>query len=227
MSDFFSFISSASSPLTPEGVLLSLLLAFGLAQAIATIYVWTFRGMSYSRSFVHAVSMGSIVTCMLMLAINNNIAAGLGIAGSLAIVRFRTAMRDPRDMVFVFAAMGAGIASGLRAHAVAVCGTLVFCAAVGLLTATDFGSHRRFDGLLRFQVPRNTDADLLSKLIRKYTRYFALVTLRNAAQGEMMEYAYQIELSDHNKQAQFLGELETLQGIEDLSLLLQEPTVEL
>ena len=56
------------------------LLAFGLGQAVAATYVWTFRGMSYSRSFVLAVAIGSIISCTLMLAINNSIAAGLGIA---------------------------------------------------------------------------------------------------------------------------------------------------
>jgi hypothetical protein len=227
MNELLSFSTGMSAPLTAKGALLSLVLAFGLAQALATLYVWTFRSMSYSRSFVHAVSLGSIVACMLMLAINNNVAAGLGIAGSLAIIRFRTAMRDPRDMVFVFASMGAGIASGLRAHLVAVVGTLIFAAAVGLITATDFGSQRRFDGLLRFQVPSDTDSDGLSKIIRKHTRYFALVTLRNAAQGQMIEYAYQIELADRRAQPEFLSELQTLQGITDLSLLLQEPTVEI
>ena len=116
MNELYQFITSYSEPLTPRTAVLSLLLAFLLSQLVGMVYVWTFRGMSYSRSFVHALALGGIVACTLMLAINNSIAAGLGIAGSLAIIRFRTAMRDPRDMVFVFASMGAGIASGLRAH---------------------------------------------------------------------------------------------------------------
>jgi hypothetical protein len=90
-----------------------------LTQMLGAVYVWTFRGMSYSQGLVHAIVLGSIIACMLMLAIGNSIAAGLGIAGGLAIVRFRTALRDPRDMMFVFAGLGTGIASGLGAHAAA------------------------------------------------------------------------------------------------------------
>ena len=82
--------------------LISITLAFALAQAVAFVYMRTFRGLSYSRTLVQGMALASIVTCMLMLAIGNSIAAGIGIAGGLSIIRFRTTMRDPRDMVFTF-----------------------------------------------------------------------------------------------------------------------------
>jgi len=226
MNEINQFITSYSGPLTFKVAVLSLLLAFGLAQLIGLAYIWTFRGMSYSRSFVHAVALGSIVACMLMLAINNSVAAGLGIAGSLAIIRFRTAMRDPRDMVFVFASMGAGIAAGLRAHVAALLGTLIFCAAVFLLTMTEFGSQRKYDGLLRFQLPVSGD-DAVAPILKRLTRSFVLVTLRKVAQGESMEHAYQVQLDDQEDRIKLVQELEGVAGIQNVSLMLQEPTVEI
>ena len=213
--------------MTLKTIILSLLLAFGLTQAIAAVYVWTFRGMSYSKSFVQAVALGSIVAAMLMLAINNSVAAGLGIAGSLAIIRFRTSMRDPRDMVFVFASMGAGIASGLRAHTAAIAGTLLFCLAAVLLATSEFGSKRQFDGLLRFQIPLGSEDRDVSNLLKKYTRKFVLVTLREVAQGEAMEHAYQVRFGAPNSRLELIRALESLPGAKDVSLMLQEPTVEL
>jgi uncharacterized membrane protein YhiD involved in acid resistance len=183
--------------------------------------------MSYSRGFVQAVAMGSIVACMLMLAINNSVAAGLGIAGSLAIIRFRTSMRDPRDMVFIFASMGAGIASGLRAHLAAVCGTLLFCLAAFLLSSTEFGSQRQFDALLRFQIPTHTDESEVLGLLKRYTRKFALVTMREVSQGELMEHAYQVRLLDPKSRSELIEQMETLPEVQGVSLLLQEPTVEI
>ena len=85
MTELEQFLTAYGGPVTLKAVILSLVLAFALTQMIAWIYIWTFRGMSYSRTFVQAVAMGSIVAAMLMLAINNNVAAGLGIAGSLAV----------------------------------------------------------------------------------------------------------------------------------------------
>jgi uncharacterized membrane protein YhiD involved in acid resistance len=221
------WLSGSPATASPQLAALSLLLAFGLSQVISAVYFWTFRGMSYSHGLVHAMVMGSTIAAMLMLAIGNSVAAGLGIAGGLALVRFRTALRDPRDMMFVFAALGVGIASGLGAHVVAVFGTVLFCIAVITLSVSEFGSGRRFDGLVRFQLPVATDADEVMKLLRRHSSSVALVTLREVAQGEAMEYAYQIRLGDPRKRVELVRALEGLPGIQDVSLLLQEPTVEL
>jgi uncharacterized membrane protein YhiD involved in acid resistance len=206
----------------------SLLLAFALSQAVAAVYIWTFRGMSYSRAFVQAVSLGSIVAAMLMLAINNNIAAGLGIAGSLAIIRFRTSMRDPRDMVFVFASLAAGISAGLRAYSAAIAGTALFCVASAVMAWTEFGAQRVHDGLLRFRVPVSEEAErLVAEVLRRHTRHFALVTLREVGQGSSMEHAYQVRLPDPRRRTPLMIALEGVPGIQDVSLMLQEPTVDL
>ena len=217
-----------SEAVTFKVALLSLLLAFALSQAVGAAYVWTFRGMSYSRSFVQTVALGSIIAAMLMLAINNSIAAGLGIAGSLAIIRFRTAMRDPRDMVFVFASMGAGIASGLRAYEAAVLGTLIFCLASVLLAWSEFGTQRIYDGLVRFSAPANAETEVaVSKALRGCTRQFALVTLREVAQGDAMEHAYQVRFGEVSRRHALLQALEAVDGVQDVTLMLQEPTVEI
>lgn len=215
-----------SGPVSLEQAALSLLLAFGLSQAVAAVYIWTFRGMSYSRSFVQAVALGSIVAAMLMLAINNNIAAGLGIAGSLAIIRFRTAMRDPRDMVFVFASLGVGIAAGLRSHGAAVLGTIVFILAAVMLAGTEFGGQRHFDGLLRFTAPSDADDGDFAQALKTHTRRFTLVTLRDVAQGTAVEHAYHVRFADDEGQTRLVAALQKLGGVSDVSLFLEEPTVE-
>jgi hypothetical protein len=220
-------VSGAAGVASPQAAALSLLLAFALAQVVGAVYVWTFRGMSYSTGLVQAMVIGSTIAAMLMLAIGNSIAAGIGIAGGLALVRFRTALRDPRDLMFVFASLGAGIAAGLGAHAVAVLGTAVFCLAAATLTVSEFGSQRRLDGLLRFQLPITSDEADVMKLLRRHTSFLALVTLREVAQGQAMEHAYQVRLADAKHRTALMQGLQRLPGIQDLSLLLQEPTVEL
>ncbi len=227
MNDILNVVSNYTEPVTIKTVMLSLILAFVLAQGIAATYIWTFRGLSYSRSFVLAVAMGGVIACQLMLAINNSIAAGLGIAGSLAIIRFRTALRDSRDMIFVFASMAAGICTGLRAFLAAVVGTAMFCLAVSLLTASDFGSQRKHDGLLRFLLPTGTGELTIIELLRRYTRSFALVTLREGAQGDMMEYAYQIQFKGDDGRVALLEQLGSIPGMQDVSVLMQESTLEI
>ncbi len=224
----FGFFVPYGEPLTFRTALFALLLAYALTQTIGALYAWTFRGLSYSRSFVQALVLGGVVAAMLMLAINNSIAAGLGIAGSLAIIRFRSSIRDPRDMVFVFASMGVGIAAGLRAYGAALLGTAVFSAAAVLLNWTNLGTSGTFTGLLRFALDAEAAReDQVKGVLQKRTRHFALVTLHEVAQGRSMEYAYQVQLRRPDDRAAIVHDLKALEGVHQVHFLLQEPTVEL
>jgi uncharacterized membrane protein YhiD involved in acid resistance len=208
--------------------LLSLLLAFGLTQAIAGTYVFTFRGLSYSRAVVQAMAMTSLVTCMVIQAAGNSIAAGLGIAGALTAIRFRTTMRDPRDLVFVFASLGVGIASGARAYSAAIAGALVFMAASLILHISNYGAHRQIDALLRFVAPAGkVIEEAIGAILRRHCRTFALVTLREAAQATALEYAYQISVRNEESRVQLVRALQAIEGIADVTLLAQEPTLDL
>ena len=204
----------------------AMLLAFGLAQAIAGVYVLTFRGLSYSKSVVQGMAVGAVVPCMLMLAIGQNLAAGLGVAGGLALIRFRTSLRDPRDILFIFAALGVGIACGTHAYGVAIAGTVVFTAATGLLSIIGYGSRREFDGLLRFSVSAE-EKPAFEPVLKSSCRTFALVTLREAAQGEQLEHAYQVSVDSDDQRALLVEQLRKIPGITDVSLLMQEPSFDL
>jgi hypothetical protein len=211
-----------ASALTTVGI------AFALAQIISGVYIYTFRGLSYSRSFVQALPLGAVITSMLMLAIGDSIAAGIGLAGGLSIIRFRTTMRDPRDMMFVFAGLGAGIACGLGAFPAAIAGTLFFAGSSLLLFFISYGSRRQFDGLVRFVAPADSSTgEAVTAILKRHTRHFVLVTLREAAQGDRMEHAYQIRIPDTEARMGLISDLTDLEDVADISLHMQEPTLEL
>ena len=208
--------------------LLALLLAFGLGQTIAGVYMVTFRGLSYSRGTVHSMAMGSVITCMLLLSVGTSIAAGIGIAAGLTAVRFRTTLRDPRDIIFVFAALAAGMACGAQAYGAAILGTLVFSVGNLVLHGAGFGARSQPDGLLRFVAPATADAEeAVARVLREHCRTFTLVTLRQAAQGKVMEHAYQITTSEPETRGALVSSLRAVPGVENVALLLQEPTLDL
>ena len=91
----------------------SLVLCFVLSNIIAFTYEKTFQGLSYSRNFVQAMILGSLVVAVAMMAIGNNLARGLGMMGALTIIRFRTNLKDPRDIIFIFASLATGMAAGV------------------------------------------------------------------------------------------------------------------
>ena len=111
----------------------SLLLAFTLSSAIALTYHFTFQGSNFPNYFFQAIVLSSIVTSMIIMSVGNNLAVGFGIIGAVAIIRFRTLVSDPRNIIFMFAGISVGITTGVYGYAVSVSGTLLFCLAAIIL----------------------------------------------------------------------------------------------
>ena len=95
-------------------IIYTMFFSFALSTMIAIVYERTFRGLSYSRNYVQALVLSSIVAATIMQAIGDSLARGLGMLGALAIIRFRTNLRDPRDIIFMFAGLAAGISCGVK-----------------------------------------------------------------------------------------------------------------
>ncbi|MDD5766026.1 MAG: DUF4956 domain-containing protein [Candidatus Marinimicrobia bacterium] len=208
--------------------LLSFLMALSLSSLIALVYERTFQGLSYSRSLVQSMILGSLISCMLMIAIGDNIARGIGIVGSLAIIRFRTNLRDPRDLVFLFASLGVGVASGVQSYVTGITGAVIFCLAALALASSPFGTRRKHDGLLRFQVPPDpATTNKVAEILQKHTKRFVLVTMRDVAQGQVVEYAYQVKLSAPDDNRILLSALELVDGMRGLTYTNQEAGIEL
>ena len=208
-------------------VLVTMLVSFVLCQLIAAVYSWTFRGLSYSRGFVISIALTGVVATLLMLAIGNNVARGLGLLGTLAMIRFRSTLRDTRDMTFIFASLAVGISMGVQSFLVATTGALTFCGFMLHLTWSPFGTRRQFDGLLRLNTPDDPDVDArFKKSLRQHCSSFVLINLREVAQGERLEHAYQVKLRDPSYHEHLIAALRSLEEVQDVSLLMQDPVLE-
>lgn len=209
-------------------IALSLLLAFVLGQAVAWCYAKTYEGLSYSRGFAQSLVLGPLVAALLMLAIGDNLARGLGILGTMALVRFRTNVREARDMIFVFAALGIGVACGARAIAVGLIGTAAFMGAAFTLSVSPFARRLRFEGVLRFWVTKTqSDPVSLEKILKTHCRSHTLVAVRDVGQGEGLEYAWQVRLRSPAAREQLVEQLGAIEGLSGLSLLLPDAHAEL
>lgn len=210
-------------------IIYSLLLAFLLSSAIGYTYIKTYIGLSYSRNFIQALILGSIVTSVIMMAIGDSLTRGLGMIGALSIVRFRTNFRDPKDIVYIFAALVVGIACGVGSFVIALVGTLIFISVGMLLYFASFTSRTYYDGMMRFSVNNDDDTRKnLEKILTKYCKTFALVTVRDIQQRKRLDYAYHIKLKSNKEKESFINELKNnIASLEGLSLMMQENTIEL
>jgi uncharacterized membrane protein YhiD involved in acid resistance len=206
----------------------TVMVSFLLSVLVAMTYEKTFRGLSYSRSFVQALVLAAIVAATVMQAIGDSLATGLGMMGALAIIRFRTGLKDPRDIIFMFASLASGISCGVGAYHVAVVGTSGFSVAAFILYLSPFGQTSAFDGMLRFNMENDAkDKGLLVDILKENCQKFALITLRDAAQGKRMDYAYHIKMKRGRDKGELVNALNTITHIRGVSLLLQETSVEL
>jgi uncharacterized membrane protein len=226
MLDFLTLQTTSANP-GFVSIIYTVLLSFLLSALIAITYEKTFRGLSYSRNYVQSLILAAIVAGTVMQAIGDNLARGLGMMGALAIIRFRTNFRDPRDIIFMFAAMAAGISCGVFGYGIAIIGTLGFCGAAWLLYFTPLGEYRYYDGLLRFNMDAASGArGDLEGALKAHCRTFALITLRETSQGTRLEYAYHVKLRPGRGKDGLVDAVRKLESAKDVSLNLQETTVE-
>lgn len=209
-----------------DTALVAMLLAFALSMLIAWFYAMTYQGLGYLRSFAQTLALSSVVSALVMLAIGDDIARGLGMVGALTMVRFRANMKDTRDLIFIFASLSVGVACGVQAFAVAVVGTAVFLAVVLFVSWSPFGSRREFDAVLRFRLPAQPPRDDdVRGVLGRHCRKTSMLDLRSA--DDWQEYTFHLKLTrpDVDEPA-LLRDLEAIPGMQDASILKQDASLE-
>ena len=120
-----SLIEEFTQTIPTKEILLSLTIAIISAIIINFIYKKTYVGVSYTKSFSLSIILLTLVTSLVIKTINSNLSLSLGMVGALSIVRFRTAVKDPIDTIFMFWAITAGIMSGAGLYLVTIISTII------------------------------------------------------------------------------------------------------
>jgi len=228
MVDFGALFSTGLGALGWQDVLLSLLIAFLLGKLVSVTYDRTHFGLSYSLSFSQALVLGAVVSSTLMMAIGDNLARGIGILGTMALVRFRTNIPDSRDMIFIFAALAVGVAAGVRSFHVAVIGAMGFSAAAYFLNWQPSDRERRFDGMVRFRAGRDEAVwQEVQAVLDAHCDSFVLVAMREIVQGESTEYSYQFKLRRSVRRDALFRALESIPGAGGVTFLLEDAHTEI
>ena len=217
----------SGSSFNAQSVLLSLLLAFVLGQVLAWVYYVTHSGLSYSRSYVQSLILITVVISMVMTVIGNNIITAVGLMGALAIVRFRNIIKDTRDIAFIFCSLVVGMATGSHRYLTAIMGTVVLTLIIIYLYFTDFGANEPHNGFLRFSLRGAIGPDHpIPTILRRFCGNFALISAQDTGFGGPAEYAYQLMIRSTSRNEELLSELEKIDGIESISLTMQEKLLE-
>jgi len=219
---------AAGNIFTLESILLSLVLAFVLGQVMAWVYYLTHSGLSYSRSFVQSLILITVVVSMVMTVIGSNIITAVGLMGALAVIRFRNIIKDTRDIAFIFCALVIGMAAGSQRYATAIMGTIVLSLISIYLYVTGFGTYQPRNGFLRFNLkgPIGPEHPVIRILERFCGRYTMISAQESGFGSPIVQYAYQLVIRNVRKNEQMLSELQQVDGIENISLTMQEQLLE-
>jgi uncharacterized membrane protein YhiD involved in acid resistance len=201
-------------------VVIVLLLSFGLCAAIGWVYKITHRGASYTQSFAQTLVLVGVIVAVIMLVIGSNLARAFALVGSLSIVRFRNAVKETRDVGFIFLTIAIGMAVGTKFYVLAVITAIIISLIVLIMTRFNWYARRSVSQILKVYVPNTTDySTLFDDVFLKYTTHSELVSVDSVQNGTMTELIYSVGLKKPNKVAEFLTEIKKLNGNNRVALL--------
>ena len=208
MIDFSTLFSSTLNPLQ---TLLTLAVALLVGLFLFFIYKRTFGGVMYSRNFNVSLVMLTLVTSLMLMLINSNLTLSLGMVGALSIIRFRTAVKDPMDTVFMFWAVGEGIAIGTKFYDVAVIAAL--CIGAILIVMSGFKTRGSEPYLL--VVHYNDGASAQIKALMKQLPNPRMKS--KTVQREGIELTLELRLREN--ETGFVEKLVRVDGVYDAALI--------
>ena len=212
--------SALAGTFTVFDVIVALLMSFFLSMVLAYLYRMTHRGLSYSVSFVHTIIIMGVTVSVIMMIIGSNIARAFALVGALSIIRFRTAIKDPRDVGFIFMAMAAGMACGVRLPLVALVFVLFVSPMVYFLFRFDIASMSTSEVLLKAHLPENLDYHTaLEEVFSRFLQAHSLLSVETIQGGTLLELVYSIQFKRGAEEAAFLDAVRAVNGNSKVVLL--------
>src|SRR6056297_138115 len=210
--DFINSMNLESSGTSFLQIIATMALTFALSLIVFWVYKRTYQGVMYSKSFNVSLIALALVTSSVIMAVTSNIILSLGMVGALSIVRFRAAIKDPMDIVYMFWAISAGIITGARLYIIAIV-TCVIIAVVLLI----YSKLRISEGpcLIIIGYTDSAIEDQLFHILNNHgERYKIKSRIQDDDHTEMT-----IELSSAKKSLEITNELKKLNGVMNVAMM--------
>lgn len=230
MTDFINALFSLEQTtiFTPNDIILAIILSFVLAMTIGWVYKITHRGTSYSQAFVHTLVLMGMVVAVIMLIIGSNIARAFSLVGALSIIRFRNAVKDTRDVGYIFFAMAMGMAVGTQFYLLATLATGIICFLLWAMVKFDFFAKEIREQVLKIRLPTDMPFEtLFESVFSKYLVRADLIAIETVQAGTVIELVYGIELKKAAEAQPFMQDLRKLNDNHKVSLITGQHEVDL
>lgn len=205
-----------STGITPLVFIILVLVSLVLGGIMALIH--TYRN-DYTKSFVMTLAILPAVICVVILMVNGNIGAGVAVAGTFSLVRFRSAPGTAREIGAIFAVMGMGLIMGMGYIGYAALFTCLIGLAILMYSRFSADGKKSTRKILKITIPENLNySDVFDEFLEKYTKSYKLKQVKTSNMGSLYKLSYEIVLTDPSIEKEFIDQLRTRNGNLEISL---------
>lgn len=221
MDEFMYQLTSGewATTLSAISVLEVVLSASAIGFIISLVYLLTHKKEGYSQAFCVSLILLAPIVGMVILVIGNNVATAFSLAGAFALVRFRSAPGDPKDIAFVFLSVTMGLTCGLGYSLYAAVAVAILCAIILVLHFTKYAGKNRSTYELKITVPETLNyVGAFDETLDKYCVSYKMTRVKSVDFGALFEISFEVTLKDDKQIRQMLDDLRALNG--NLKLML-------
>lgn len=211
----YKYLATSSENITVFSVLEVMVISLILSMVIFLTYKITFSGVMYNRKFNISLVMLTLVTTMVMFVIGSDIALSLGMVGALSIVRFRTAIKDPRDTVYIFWSIAVGLSVGTGNYIVASIGSVFLLGVLSIFSFSGIGKEDRYILIIRGN--REKEEEIMRCVFNSFKG--SKLRAKNSI-GDSMEIIYQIKIKN-NEDKNIISNLYSIEGVNAVNIVAQ------
>jgi len=209
-------------------VIIVLVLSFSLSLIVAWVYKYTHRGVSYSQSYVHTQVIVSVVVALIMMIIGTNIARAFTLVGALSIIRFRNAIKETRDVGFIFLSMAIGMACGTKFYLLAIFATFTIGAFIIVLFKFNLFAKEIKERILMIQVPKGIDyRTKFFDVFRIYLTDYFLISIETMDKENISELVYSVTFRKKVRPEDLIEDLRQLNQNKKITLIEGQQQIDL
>ncbi|OGZ45471.1 MAG: hypothetical protein A3C84_03820 [Candidatus Ryanbacteria bacterium RIFCSPHIGHO2_02_FULL_48_12] len=224
MNPLTNFYNLAQTETSSAIILFNILLAFALSMSIVWLWRHTHKGLSYSQSFAFTIAMLAPLAAVVMMIVQNNLIGAFALLGAFSLIRFRTIIKETRDVAFLFFSLTIGVAVGTNNYTIAAIATIAVSAIILALYRINFGSGERTGFLLTIEGGTDLSPKVLDNAFATYTQYNELLHAKKTT--EETEYAFSLHLKDPAQADAFMEAIKKIPHITKSFLITGKELIE-
>ncbi len=220
---FNNILANVSADITVGAAIVTMLVAILFGAAIAYTYYKT-QEENYQRSMAITLLMLPIILSVIILFIGSNIARAFSLAGTLSIIRFRSAPGDPKDIGFIFFDIAAGLACGVGLFGYGAIFVAILCIVMVLAEKLSFFEKSTKQKTLKITIPENLNYQgAFDEILKKYTKKYTLNQIKTTDLGSLFELNYSVIMLRDEDEQEFINELRCRNGNLNIILAVSAP----